>query len=180
MATRIGRIPGVPHLPFLIACAYVSPAREGSQSKRKRLLRSRSSRPAGHFAGTWMCRVHSPLRGRAISTDGCRVCSVQDARDCLEGPDIVRKRWAEPRSLRGPQGGGSPRLTRAWPYQHGSYQGRDGSGFGHLEIEGIRTNPRDASSRGFFVAHRACRVGIERCKRANREGHQPRAGFCAC
>ena len=59
-----------------------------------------------------MCHVHSPRKGDAIPKEECRVRSVQDARHRLEGPDIVRKRWAEPRSLCEPHGGGSPRPTR--------------------------------------------------------------------
>ncbi len=65
-----------------------------------------------HFAGTRMCHVHSPRKGRRDTQGWGRVRSVQDARQCLEGSDIVGKRWAEPRSLCGPHGGGSPRLTR--------------------------------------------------------------------
>lgn len=76
------------------------------------LLRSRSFRSAGRLRRHMdVPRAFAPQGRRDIH--GWVSCAFgAGCTRCLEGSDIARKRWAEPRSLSGPQGGGSPRLTR--------------------------------------------------------------------
>lgn len=102
----------------------------------------------GHFAGTRMCRVHSPRRGRR-DAQGWGSCAFGAGCTCSEGSNIVGKRWAEPRSLCGPYGGGSLRLSYTQATSRDAVE-RDADI--SLAIETIWTNPRDPSSRGFLLS----------------------------
>lgn len=125
----------------------------------KWLLRSRNSRSAG------MLRRHTDVP-RAFAPQGatrdsrmsvvcvrCRMHAI-----AWKDPTSVRKRWAEPRSMRESQGWGSPRLTRT---QAVSRDEADRDSDISTSKTYIRTNPRDASSRGFFVVRRSVSAGVQ-------------------
>lgn len=104
-----------------------------------------------------MCHVHSPRRGRR---------DAQGRVSRAFGAGCTSLAWRDPTSY-GNDGQNqgrcaSPRKgARADRPEHRPYQGRCGSRFGHLDIEDIRTNPRDGPSRGFFVVRRLASAGVK-------------------